>query len=103
MKRPVYKEKTGEYSVKLEYGEPGFYHVVLLKDEFTTMEFVLNTLEKFFNMDRRSAVEVMQRVQEEGQAVCGLYTKDVAATKIAEVKEFAMKHEFPLVCSMEAV
>lgn len=102
MKRPVYKEKTGEYSVKLEYGEPGLYHVVLLRDEFTTMEFVLNTLEKFFNMDRRSAVEVLQKVQVEGQAVCGLYTKDVAATKIAEVKEFAIRHEFPLVCSMEA-
>ncbi len=102
MKRPLYKEKTEENSVKLELGEPGFYHVVLVRDEFTTMEFVLNTLEKFFNMDRRHAVEVMLRAQEEGQAVCGLFTKDVAATKIAEVSEYAIKHEFPLVCSMEA-
>lgn len=102
MKRPLRKENTDEYSVKLEVEEPGFYHVVLLKDEFTTMEFVLNTLEKFFNMDRRNAAEVMLRAQQEGRAVCGLFTKDVAATKIAEVREFAMSHEFPLVCSMEA-
>lgn len=102
MKKNLYKEKTDRYSVKLEKEEPELYQVMLLQDDFTTMEFVLQTLERFFYMERQKAAEVMLEAKQEGQAVCGLFTKDVAATKIAEVRDFAMRHEFPLVLCMEA-
>lgn len=102
MKRSLYKEKIGDFSVKLEVEEPKLYRVMLEKDAFTPGEFVLLMLETYFNVDRRMAVEIMQHAQQYGRAVCGLFSKDVAATKIAAVTECAVQNEFPLVCSMEA-
>jgi len=102
MKRSLYKDKTSGFSVKLNNEGPALYRVSLQRDDFTPMEFVLGMLEKFFNMDRREAADVMLTAQEQGSADCGLYTKDVAETKIAEVTEYALNKECPLVCSMEA-
>ncbi len=102
MKNELNKEKTACLGVKLEEGEPALYSVLLHHDEFTAREFVVGVLERFFNMDRRRAVELMQIAQQQGRAVCGLFTRDVAATKIREVLDHATSEEFPLVCSMEA-
>lgn len=102
MKRSLYKDKTSDFSVKLKDEEPALYRVSLQSDDFTPMEIVIGVLEKFFHKDRREAAEMMLIAQQQGSADCGLYTKDVAATKIAEVREFAISKEVPLVCSMEA-
>lgn len=102
MKKSLYKVKTAEYGVKLKDEEPALYQVRLHNDEFTPMEFVLGVLERFFHMDRRTAVKMMLIAQQQGSAVCGFFSKDVAATKITDVKDYATSKEFPLVCSMEA-
>jgi ATP-dependent Clp protease adaptor protein ClpS len=102
MKRSLHKEKTDGFSVKLEIEEPVLYKVMLVNDDFTAMDFIVRVLEKFFNMDRRNASEIMTQARLTGSAVCGLFTKDIAETKIEEVKDYAVRHEFPLICSMEA-
>jgi len=80
---------------------PSMYKVVLLNDDFTTMDFVIEVLETFFAMSRERATQVMLKVHREGSAVCGVYPKDVAETKVAQVKAFAQHHEHPLRCDLE--
>ena len=101
MKRRLYKEKTGNFEEFDTVCVPGLYQIVLHNDDFTTMEFVLEMLEKYFYMDRRQAAEIMLEAHNRGRAVLGLYTQDVAATKIEAITGYAHSKEFPLVCSME--
>ncbi len=77
------------------------YKVILFNDDYTTMEFVIEVLERFFSMTRERAMQTMLKVHNEGSAVCGIYTKDVAETKVALVGEFAKQHGHPLRCRME--
>ena len=81
--------------------EPHLYQVVMHNDDFTPMEFVVSILERFFYMDRRRATETMLKVHSDGQAVCGVYTRDVAETKTTQVMEYARRYEYPLTCTME--
>lgn len=83
--------------------EPALYQVVMLNDDFTPMEFVVEVLELFFNMDRAKATQVMYEVHMSGKAVCGVFSKDVAETKVEQVVDFARRHEHPLLCNVEAV
>jgi len=83
--------------------EPAMYRVLMLNDDFTPMEFVITVLELFFNMDRLKATNVMFEVHTAGKAICGVFSRDVAETKIEQVVEYARKHEHPLLCSIEAV
>lgn len=83
--------------------EPKLYQVVMLNDDFTPMEFVVSVLEKFFCMERSKATTVMLDVHTKGSAVCGLYTKEVAETKISQVSDYAKVQEYPLNCCMESV
>ena len=83
--------------------KPPMYKVFLLNDDFTPMEFVVKLLEKFFGMDREKATRVMLMVHSHGKGVCGIYTYEIAETKIAQVTEYSQQHQHPLLCSMEAV
>jgi ATP-dependent Clp protease adaptor protein ClpS len=80
---------------------PPLFRVVLLNDDFTPMEFVVVVLQKFFAMSREQATVVMLKVHREGKGVCGVYPRDVAATKVDQVSEFARQFQHPLACVME--
>src|SRR5690606_35969925 len=80
---------------------PPLYKVVLLNDDYTPMEFVVEVLEKFFRMDRSKATQVMLHVHTRGKGVCGLFTYDIAETKVALVNQYSRYHQHPLLCTME--
>ncbi|GAB3107244.1 ATP-dependent Clp protease adapter ClpS [Aestuariicella hydrocarbonica] len=82
---------------------PSMYKVVLLNDDYTPMEFVVETLEVFFSMNREQATNVMLTVHTQGKAVCGVFTRDIAETKAAQVNQYAKENEHPLLCEIEAV
>ena len=83
--------------------KPPLYKVVLLNDDYTPMEFVVETLEIFFGMNREQATHVMLTVHTKGKAVCGIFTRDIAETKAAQVNQYAKENEHPLLCEIEAV
>ena len=80
---------------------PPLYQVVLLNDDYTPMEFVVQVLERFFQLDRVRATQVMLHVHTRGVGVCGVFTRDVAETKVARVNEYSRSHQHPLLCTME--
>ncbi len=80
---------------------PPMYKVLLLNDDFTPMDFVVMVLERFFNLSREQAMQVMLKVHREGKGVCGIYPMDIAATKVELVSTFARQHQHPLACVME--
>lgn len=80
---------------------PPLYKVVLLNDDYTPMEFVVQILEQFFAMNREKATQVMLHVHTRGKGICGVYTHDIAETKVAQVNEYSRKHNHPLLCAME--
>jgi ATP-dependent Clp protease adaptor protein ClpS len=80
---------------------PPMYIVVLLNDDYTPMEFVVKVLKKFFNKDEDEATRIMLRVHHDGRGVCGVYPRDVAATRIAQVAQYAHARQHPLQCVME--
>ena len=80
---------------------PALYKVVLLNDDFTTMEFVIEVLQTFFLKNQEQAVQIMLKVHNEGSAICGVYSKDVAETKVAQVLDYSTQHGHPLKCRME--
>lgn len=80
---------------------PKLYKVLLFNDEFTTMDFVIEVLQTFFSMNRERAIQLMLKVHHEGLAICGVYTKDIAETKVEQVLAFAKQHGHPLRCELE--
>ena len=80
--------------------KPSLYKVLLLNDDFTPMEFVVDVLERFFNKGREEATRIMLHVHQKGIGVCGVYTHEVAETKIGQVMDFARQHQQPLQCTM---
>jgi ATP-dependent Clp protease adaptor protein ClpS len=80
---------------------PRRYRVVLLNDDYTPMDFVVRVLEQFFNMGADVAVAVMLEVHYKGRGVCGIFSRDIAETKVAQVNDFSRAHEHPLLCKME--
>jgi ATP-dependent Clp protease adaptor protein ClpS len=80
---------------------PNFYRVLLLNDDYTPMEFVVHVLERFFNKDREAATQIMLHVHHHGIGECGVFTYEVAETKVTQVMDFARKHQHPLQCVME--
>ena len=85
-----------------ELKKPPLYKVVLLNDDYTPMEFVVEVLEVFFLMNREQATQVMLTVHTQGKGVCGVYTRDIAETKAAQVNQYAREHQHPLLCEIEA-
>ncbi|MBL8531963.1 MAG: ATP-dependent Clp protease adapter ClpS [Hyphomonadaceae bacterium] len=81
--------------------KPSLYRVLILNDDYTPMEFVVYVLERFFNKSREQATTIMLHVHNHGVGVCGVYTYEVAETKVAQVLDLARRHEHPLQCTME--
>ena len=80
---------------------PPLYKVMLLNDDFTPMDFVVTVIQKFFGLDREQATRIMLKVHREGVGVCGVFPRDVAATKVEQVITYARQHQHPLACVME--
>lgn len=80
---------------------PPLYKVVLLNDDYTPMEFVVEVLETFFSMTRENATRIMMEVHTRGKGICGVYTHDVAETKVTLVNNFSRENQHPLMCTKE--
>lgn len=88
-------------AVKQRIQPPPMYKVLLNNDDYTPMDFVVEVLKIFFRMDIEKANQLMLTVHYQGKAVCGLYTAEIAETKVMQVNEYARKNQHPLLCSME--
>lgn len=84
-----------------ELQRPPLYQVVLMNDDFTPMDFVIAVLESIFGMNRERATQVMLHVHTRGKGICGVYTREVAETKVTQANEFSRAHQHPLLCTME--
>ncbi len=82
--------------------KPPMYKVVLLNDDYTPMEFVVEVLQMFFGMNREKATQVMLAVHTTGKATCGIFTRDIAETKSAQVNQYSQENQHPLVSEIEA-
>jgi ATP-dependent Clp protease adaptor protein ClpS len=80
---------------------PPLYKVLLLNDDYTPMEFVVQVLETFFRMSREKATQIMLHVHTRGVGVCGVFTRDIAETKVSQVNDYSRRHQHPLMCTME--
>jgi len=80
---------------------PPMFRVLLLNDDYTPMEFVVQVLETFFAMSRDKATQVMLHVHTRGVGVCGVFTRDIAETKVSQVTDYSRSHQHPLMCTME--
>jgi ATP-dependent Clp protease adaptor protein ClpS len=80
---------------------PPLYKVILINDDYTPMDFVVHILEVFFSLDRQNATRVMLEVHTRGKGVCGIFTHEIAETKVAQVNGYAREHQHPLLCTME--
>jgi ATP-dependent Clp protease adaptor protein ClpS len=86
---------------KTKTAKPALYKVLMLNDDYTPMEFVVLTLQRFFKMSIEDATQVMLHVHQRGVGVCGIFTYEVAETKVTQVMDFARQHQHPLQCTME--
>lgn len=103
---PEKHEQPGGYDLAVEEArpqikQPPLYRVVLINDDFTPMEFVVEILESVFGMERTRATQVMLEVHTKGKGVCGVYSHEIAETKVAQVMGIAEQHQHPLLCTME--
>lgn len=87
--------------VKPKAKRPNLYRVLILNDDYTPMEFVIHVLEKFFQKDEEAATKIMLHVHHHGIGECGIFTYEIAETKVTQVMDFARKHQHPLQCVME--
>ncbi len=88
-------------AVKQKTQPPPMYKVMLNNDDYTPMDFVVEVLTKFFSMNADKANQIMLTVHYHGKAVCGIYTAEIAETKVMQVNQYARKHQHPLMCTME--
>ena len=100
------QEQHGNHDLAVEEArpkikQPPLYRVVLINDDFTPMEFVVEILESVFGMERTRATQVMLEVHTKGKGVCGVYNYEIAETKVAQVMGIAERHQHPLLCTME--
>ena len=87
--------------VKPKLKKPPLYKVVLINDDYTPMEFVVHILENIFSLNREQATQIMLHVHKLGKGVCGIYTKDIAETKMVQVNNFSRENKHPLLCEIE--
>ena len=105
MTRPSMPDDEGDLAVQSAepaLAQPPLYKVVLHNDDYTPMEFVIEVLQDFFNMDSEKAVQVMLAVHTQGKGTCGIFTRDIAETKSYQVNEYARECEHPLISDIEA-
>jgi len=96
-----FRDDAEKLAARVHTAQPPMYKVLLLNDDYTPMEFVVQILQQFFSKDREQATRIMLQVHMQGHGVCGIYTKDVAATKVEQVLHFSLVHQHPLQCVME--
>ena len=94
-------QETIEEEVKDQLHKPSMYNVILLNDDYTPMDFVIEVLRLFFNMNDDKATEIMLAIHYKGKALCGTYSAEVAETKVDQVTRFATENQHPLKCAME--
>ena len=80
---------------------PPLYKVILNNDDYTPMDFVVHILEIFFSMDRENATRIMLEVHTRGRGICGIFTHEIAETKVSQVNSYSREHQHPLLCTME--
>ena len=97
----IYDDRVAVQEATPKVKRPPLYNVVLLNDDYTPMEFVVNILEYFFLLPREKAVRVMLQVHTEGKGVCGTYSHEIAETKVANVNDYSRENQHPLMCVME--
>ena len=100
------EEQSGSHDLAVEEArpklkQPPLYQVVLINDDYTPMEFVVDILESIFGMERTRATQVMLEVHTKGKGVCGVFNFEIAETKVAQVMGIAKQHQHPLLCTME--
>lgn len=100
-KTPKHDDGLSVEEAKPKLKQPPLYQVVLLNDDFTPMEFVVEVLETFFQLDRSRATQIMIHVHTRGKGVCGVYSRDIAETKVDQVNDYSREHDHPLLCTME--
>lgn len=88
-------------AVKPKLKKPPLYSVVLLNDDFTPMEFVVEVLQMFFTLSTENATRIMLHVHTKGKGVCGVFTREIAETKVAQVNQYSRENKHPLLCEME--
>jgi ATP-dependent Clp protease adaptor protein ClpS len=94
-------EHLAEDKVREGLKPPSMYKVILNNDDYTPMEFVIDVLQKFFSYDVERATQLMLKVHYQGKAICGVFTAEVAETKVAQVNNYARENEHPLLCTLE--
>jgi ATP-dependent Clp protease adaptor protein ClpS len=104
--RPTDIEQRDGYDLAVDEAKPkvkppSLYRVVLINDDFTPMEFVVEILESVFGMERTRATQVMLEVHTKGKGICGVFSYEIAETKVAQVMSVANQHQHPLLCTME--
>jgi len=97
----IENEIQSEISEEIEIKKPKMYKVLLLNDDYTSMDFVINTLTGIFHKNDEDAYNIMLRIHNSGSGLCGVYTHDIAETKVAQVLNSAKKSKFPLRAVME--
>ena len=95
------KEKVSLPKALPALARPKMFKVLLLNDDYTPMDFVVEVLKRFFNLNETAATQVMLNVHILGKGICGVYTRDIAETKVAQVIDCARSQEYPLLCTME--
>jgi ATP-dependent Clp protease adaptor protein ClpS len=98
---PLHDDGVELQEAKPKLEQPPLYKVILLNDDYTPMEFVVHVLEIFFGMNREKATQVMLHVHTRGIGVCGMYPREIAETKVAQVNDFSQSNQHPLLCAME--
>ena len=94
-------EQLADDKTREELKPPSLYKVILNNDDYTPMEFVIDVLQKFFSYDTERATQLMLTVHYEGKAICGVFTAEVAETKVVRVNQYARENEHPLLCTLE--
>ncbi len=97
------EKNLGVVEAKPELKKPAMYQVVLINDDFTPMDFVIDILRAFFAMSTEKATQIMLQIHTEGKGICGIYSVDVAETKVQLVNDYSKKHQHPLLCVSERV
>lgn len=97
----IVEEKTADTKQLPSLKQPPKFKVVLLNDDYTPMDFVVAILQRFFHLNQEAAVQIMLQIHSQGKGVCGVFTRDIAETKVALVNDYARTNEHPLLCSME--
>ena len=87
--------------VKPRLKRPPLYKVILINDDYTPMEFVVHVLENFFGLDREKSTRIMLEVHTRGRGICGIYTHEIAETKVEQVNNYSRENNHPLLCTME--